>query len=86
MLICAPCCRSITRRFPTAHEASSLAVSSRRWSSLTRPKRTYTIFAMWQIVEHRKVDSKLSGKTLARALGCHPAVLVFPGWELGTAA
>lgn len=25
-------------------------------------------------------------KTLARALGCHPAVLVFPGWELETAA
>ncbi len=25
-------------------------------------------------------------KVLARALGCHPAVLVFPGWELETAA
>jgi transcriptional regulator with XRE-family HTH domain len=23
-------------------------------------------------------------KQLARALRCHPAVLVFPGWELGT--
>ncbi len=23
-------------------------------------------------------------KTLARALKCHPAVLVFPGWEVGT--
>jgi len=22
-------------------------------------------------------------KTLARALRCHPAVLVFPGWEVG---
>ncbi len=22
------------------------------------------------------------GKTLARALKCHPAVLVFPGWEV----
>jgi transcriptional regulator with XRE-family HTH domain len=22
-------------------------------------------------------------KTLARALKCHPAVLVFPGWEVG---
>ncbi|KUJ71984.1 helix-turn-helix domain-containing protein [Thiomicrospira sp. WB1] len=22
-------------------------------------------------------------KVLARALNCHPAVLVFPGWELG---
>jgi len=22
-------------------------------------------------------------KTLARALKCHPAVLVFPGWEIG---
>ena len=25
-------------------------------------------------------------KVLARALCCHPAVLVFPGWELETAA
>jgi len=25
-------------------------------------------------------------KVLARALGCHPAVLVFPGWELDHAA
>lgn len=24
-------------------------------------------------------------KVLARALGCHPAVLVFPGWEIQTA-
>lgn len=23
-------------------------------------------------------------KVLARALGCHPAVLVFPGWEIQT--
>jgi len=23
-------------------------------------------------------------KTLARALSCHPAVLVFPGWEIGS--
>ncbi len=23
-------------------------------------------------------------KVLARALNCHPAVLVFPGWEVGT--
>ena len=23
-------------------------------------------------------------KTLARALNCHPAVLVFPGWEIGS--
>ena len=23
-------------------------------------------------------------KVIARALKCHPAVLVFPGWELGT--
>lgn len=25
-------------------------------------------------------------KTLARALQCHPAVLVFPGWEIDSAA
>ena len=25
-------------------------------------------------------------KVLARALRCHPAVLVFPGWDLDTAA
>lgn len=25
-------------------------------------------------------------KTLARALSCHPAVLVFPGWETSQAA
>lgn len=25
-------------------------------------------------------------KALATALKCHPAVLVFPGWQLGTAA
>ena len=25
-------------------------------------------------------------KALATALQCHPAVLVFPGWQLGTAA
>lgn len=25
-------------------------------------------------------------KVLARALGCHPAALVFPGWELDHAA
>lgn len=23
-------------------------------------------------------------KVLARALGCHPAILVFPGWEIQT--
>lgn len=25
-------------------------------------------------------------KVLARALDCHPAVLVFPGWQVGSAA
>lgn len=40
-------------------------------------------------IEHDRVKLGVErAKTLARALRCHPAVLVFPGWdvELGSAA
>lgn len=34
-------------------------------------------------IEHNKVNLGVErAKILARALKCHPAVLVFPGWEL----
>ena len=34
-------------------------------------------------IEHDKVKLGVErAKTLARALRCHPAVLVFPGWSL----
>ena len=34
-------------------------------------------------IEHDKVKLGVErAKTLARALKCHPAVLVFPGWEI----
>jgi transcriptional regulator with XRE-family HTH domain len=34
-------------------------------------------------IEHNKVKLGVErAKTLARALRCHPAVLVFPGWSL----
>lgn len=34
-------------------------------------------------IEHDKVRLGIErAKTLARALRCHPAVLVFPGWEI----
>ncbi len=34
-------------------------------------------------IEHNKVNLGVErAKTLARALKCHPAVLVFPGWNL----
>ena len=34
------------------------------------------------IEEDRVVLGILEAKVLARALRCHPAVLVFPGWDL----
>jgi hypothetical protein len=46
---------------------------------------------MWDIYEHNSLVKKLPkipneilkrAKVLARALKCHPAVLVFPGWEI----
>ena len=34
-------------------------------------------------IEHDKVNLGVErAKTLARALKCHPAVLVFPGWDV----
>ncbi len=34
-------------------------------------------------IEHDKVNIGVErAKTLARALKCHPAVLVFPGWDI----
>ena len=34
-------------------------------------------------IEHDRINIGVErAKTLARALRCHPAVLVFPGWEL----
>jgi transcriptional regulator with XRE-family HTH domain len=34
-------------------------------------------------IEHDRINIGVErAKTLARALHCHPAVLVFPGWEL----
>jgi transcriptional regulator with XRE-family HTH domain len=34
-------------------------------------------------IEHEKVNLGVErAKTLARALKCHPAVLVFPGWDV----
>ncbi len=34
-------------------------------------------------IEHDKINIGVErAKTLARALKCHPAVLVFPGWDV----
>ncbi|PKL42945.1 MAG: transcriptional regulator [Candidatus Riflebacteria bacterium HGW-Riflebacteria-1] len=34
-------------------------------------------------IEHDKINLGVErAKTLARALKCHPAVLVFPGWDV----
>lgn len=36
-------------------------------------------------IENGKINLGVErAKTLARALHCHPAVLVFPGWEVDT--
>ncbi len=38
-------------------------------------------------IEHNKVNIGVErAKVLARALKCHPAVLVFPGWDVDQAA
>lgn len=38
-------------------------------------------------IENNRVNLGIErAKVLARALKCHPAVLVFPGWELENAA
>ncbi|MGI9288673.1 MAG: helix-turn-helix domain-containing protein [Pseudomonadales bacterium] len=38
-------------------------------------------------IENNRVNLGIErAKVLARALSCHPAVLVFPGWELENAA
>lgn len=38
-------------------------------------------------IENNRVNLGVErAKVLARALNCHPAVLVFPGWELESAA
>ena len=38
-------------------------------------------------IENGRVNLGIErAKVLARALSCHPAVLVFPGWELENAA
>ena len=38
-------------------------------------------------IENDKINLGVErAKTLARALKCHPAVLVFPGWEVPQAA
>ncbi len=35
-------------------------------------------------IEHNKINLGVErAKVLARALKCHPAVLVFPGWDVG---
>ena len=36
-------------------------------------------------IEHDKINLGVErAKVLARALKCHPAVLVFPGWDVNT--
>ena len=38
-------------------------------------------------IENDKINLGVErAKTLAQALNCHPAVLVFPGWEVSQAA
>ncbi|MBI4208514.1 MAG: helix-turn-helix transcriptional regulator [Deltaproteobacteria bacterium] len=38
-------------------------------------------------IENERINLGVErAKTLARALKCHPAVLLFPGWELKAAA
>ncbi len=38
-------------------------------------------------IENNRINLGIErAKVLARALRCHPAVLVFPGWELGKKA
>lgn len=38
-------------------------------------------------IEHDKINLGIErAKTLAKALKCHPAVLVFPGWNIEIAA
>ena len=38
-------------------------------------------------IEHNRINLGVErAKILARALRCHPAVLVFPGWDIQSAA
>ena len=38
-------------------------------------------------IEHNRINLGVErAKVLARALRCHPAVLVFPGWDIQSAA
>ncbi len=38
-------------------------------------------------IEHNKINLGIErAKILAKALKCHPAVLVFPGWDVDVAA
>ena len=38
-------------------------------------------------IEHSRINLGVErAKTLARVLQCHPAVLVFPGWDVQSAA
>lgn len=46
-------------------------------------KRTGISQATLSAIEHDRVRLGVErAKILARALSCHPAVLVFPGWEV----
>ncbi|MBA6412371.1 helix-turn-helix transcriptional regulator [Parahaliea sp. F7430] len=57
-------------------------LSQNQLSSLTSIPQS-TISA----IENGRVNLGIErAKVLARALNCHPAVLVFPGWELEDAA
>ncbi len=47
-------------------------------------KRTGIPQATLSAIENDRVRLGVErAKVLARALACHPAVLVFPGWEIG---
>ncbi|GAB56086.1 hypothetical protein GPUN_1971 [Glaciecola punicea ACAM 611] len=41
------------------------------------------VSAFWRLRQNERVNLGIErAKALARALRCHPAVLVFPGWDV----
>jgi transcriptional regulator with XRE-family HTH domain len=54
-----------------------------KWSQGQLSERTGIPQATISAIENGRVNSGVErAKVFARALQCHPAVLVFPGWEI----
>lgn len=53
-----------------------------RWL-LTHFAMLRAVSAFWRLRQNERVNLGIErAKALARALRCHPAVLVFPGWDV----